>query len=192
MNADAVVRAAAGALLLSALAGPLAAQETTSRVVPPPGYRAYQLSDLERERAMTLAMLDSMPERLLHYRPVPEVRDFMQQLAHASLTVAAYAAQAAARRPPHVGDSLAYLNGKAAMREAINRAFDYTRAVIQGLSDRDYAGTVMFFGVRTPRWKVIAAALEHSVWTRGELVDYFRLNGMAPPAFQLLPARRAM
>jgi hypothetical protein len=27
------------------------------------------------------------------------------------------------------------------------------------------------------------------VWTRGELVGYFRLNGMVPPAFELFPRR---
>jgi len=156
----------------------------------PPGYRQTQLSDLERERQMTIAMLDSMPERLLHYKPVPEVRDFMQQIAHAALPVGQYAARARGESPPPLGDSTVYLASRAEMRVSIARAYDYARGVVEGMSDADYAGTVLFFGQSTPRWKVVASGLEHSVWTRGELVSYFRLNGMAPPAFELLPRRR--
>ena len=173
-----------------AIAAPAAAQRTNG-ALPPAGYRQIQLADLERERGMTIAMLDSMPERLIHFRPVPEVRDFLQQIAHAALFVSDFAAHAKGERTPSPGDSTAYLNGKPAMRAAINRAYDYTRRVVQRMSEADYAGTVMFFGTPTPRWKVVALALEHSVWTRGELVGYFRLNGMAPPAFELFP-RRAM
>lgn len=157
---------------------------------PPAGFRDIQLEDIAREREMTLAMLDSMPERLLHYKPVPEVRDFMQQIAHAAITVESFAAVAKGARPPNPGDSTAYLNRRAAMRTAINRSYDYARDALTGLSDADYADTVRFFGSPTPRWKIFAAALEHSVWTRGELVDYFRLNGMAPPAFELMLPRR--
>ena len=172
-------------------ATPARAAQTAGQPLPP-GYRQVQLADLERERGMTLAMLDSMPERLIHYKPVPEVRDFMQQIAHAALPVAMFAAQAKGERPPATGDSTAYLNSRAALRDQVNRAYDYARAVVEGLSDAGYSGTVMFFGSQTPRWKVVAAALEHSVWTRGELVGYFRLNGMAPPAFELFPPRRRM
>ena len=171
-----------------AVTTPAAAQRTNSASLPT-GYRQTQLADLERERGMTIAMLDSMPERLIHYKPVPEVRDFMQQIAHGALFVSDFAAHAKGERTPPAGDSTAYLNGKPAMRAAVNRAYDYAERVVRGLSDPDYAGTVMFFGTPTPRWKVVALALEHSVWTRGELVGYFRLNGMAPPAFELFPHR---
>jgi hypothetical protein len=176
--------------LLALAAAPLAAQQGIGGAPLPGGYRQMQLSDLERERGMTLAMLDSMPERLIHFTPVPEVRDFMQQIAHAALPIGMFAATAKGERPPAVGDSTAYLGGKAALREAIARSYDYARGVLEGMSDADYLGTVMFFGRPTPRWKVVAAALEHSTWTRGEVVAYFRLNGMAPPAFELFPPAR--
>ena len=179
--------------VLALTAAPLAAQQGMAggAAAPlPSGYRQTQLSDLERERGMTVAMLDSMPERLIHFKPVPEVRDFMQQIAHAALPIGMFAATAKGERPPAVGDSTAYLGGKGALREAIARSYDYARSVLEGMSDADYQGTVMFFGRPTPRWKVIAAALEHSTWTRGEVVAYFRLNGMAPPAFELFPPAR--
>ena len=176
-------------LFLIALAAPLASQQPAGggSVPPPAGFRQVQLADLERERGMTLAMVDSMPERLMHFKPVPVVRDFAQQIAHAAMPMADYAAQAVGQRPPNPGDSAAYLNSKAALREAVGRAYEYCIRALRGLSESDYVGATAFFGRQVPRWKIFEAAREHSVWTRGEIVVYFRLNGMAPPAFELFP-----
>lgn len=166
---------------LSLLAVPsLVAQQT-----PPAGFRQQQLADFARERSMTLAMVDSMPERLLHFRPVPEVRDFAQQIAHAAVPVAMFAFRARGGPAPTLGDSVAYLSAKPALRELVTHAYDYATTALGSLSEADYAATVTFAGKPMPRWRVFALAREHSVWTRGELVSYFRLNGMAPPAFDL-------
>ena len=173
--------------LTAGAAGTAPAQQAGAGAGLPPGFRDQQLADLERERAMTLAMLDSMPERLIHFKPVPEVRDFMQQIAHAAQPVSAFAARARGAAPPALGDSAAYLNDRVALRGMVNRSYDYAATALRGLSEADYLGPVTFFGRPTPRWKVFALALEHSTWTRGELVPYFRLNGMAPPPFQLFP-----
>ncbi len=151
----------------------------------PQGYRQQQLADLARERAMTLAMVDSMPERLLHFKPVPEVRDFAQQIAHAAMPMAIFASRAKGENPPALGDSTVYLNSKTALREAVGKAYEYAMAALSGVSEEDYPGTTKFAGQTMPRWRIFDLAREHSVWTRGELVSYFRLNGMAPPAFNL-------
>ena len=65
------------------------------------------------------------------------------------------------------------------------KAYDYALSVIKGIPEADYGATVNFARKDMPRWRVLALAHEHSVWTRGELVSYFRLNKMAPPAFDL-------
>ena len=159
---------------------PLAAQQSL-----PAGFKAQQIADFQRERRMTLAMVDSMPERLLHFKPVPEVRDFAQQIAHAVLPVGGFAAAAKGEKPPAMGDSTVYLNSKPALREAVTKAYDYALGVMQAMSDADYAGTTSFARQTLPRWRILELAHEHSVWTRGELVGYFRINGMAPPAYDL-------
>ncbi len=116
------------------LAAPLSAQQL------PTGFKAQQIADFERERRMTLAMVDSMPERLLHFKPVKEVRDFAQQIAHAAVPVAIFAASAKGEKPPTLGDSTVYLNSKPALRETVNKSYDYALGVVSGLSDADYAG----------------------------------------------------
>ncbi len=171
----------ASLLALSLLAvSPLAAQQA-----PPTGFRQQQLADFARERSMTLAMVDSMPERLRNFKPVREVRDFAQQIAHAAVPVAMFAFRARGGAAPALGDSVAYLSAKPALRELVSRAYDYATIALRDIPETDYAATVTFAGKQMPRWRVFALAHEHSVWTRGELVSYFRLNGMVPPAFDL-------
>lgn len=167
-------------VVFSLLAAPLAAQQA-----PPAGFRDQQIADLERERRMTLAMVDSMPDRLLHFKPVQEVRDFAQQVAHAAMPMAGFASRARGGAPPAPGDSTAYLNQKPALRELVVKSYDYALDALKGLSDADYAASTAFARQQMPRWRIFELAHEHSVWTRGELVSYFRLNGMAPPAFDL-------
>jgi DinB superfamily len=166
--------------LLTLFAVPLAAQQ-----VPPPGFRQQQIADLERERRMTLAMVDSMPDHLLHFKPVPEVRDFAQQIAHAAAPVAMFAFRARGGSPPALGDSTVYLNARPALRELVIKAYDYALAAIREIPDADFTASTSFARQEMPRWRIFQLAHEHSVWTRGELVSYFRLNGMAPPAFDL-------
>lgn len=167
-------------VLLSLLAAPLLAQQA-----PPAGFRDQQIADLERERRMTLAMVDSMPDKFLHYKPVPEVRDFAQQIAHASMPIAGFASRATGGPPPAPGDSTIYLNQKPALRELVAKCYDFALSALKGLSEADYAAPAALAKQQMPRWRIFALAHEHSVWTRGELVSYFRLNGMAPPAFDL-------
>jgi hypothetical protein len=165
---------------LSLLTAPLLAQQA-----PPAGFRDRQIADLQRERQMTLAMVDSMPERLLHFKPVPVVRDFAQQIAHAAAPVALFASRAKGGPAPVLGDSTVYLNAKPALRDLVVKAYDYAIGALKDIPDADYTAPVAFAGQQIPRWRIFALAHEHSVWTRGELVSYFRLNGMAPPAFDL-------
>lgn len=167
-------------VVLSLLAAPLLAQQA-----PPAGYRDQQIADFERERRMTLAMVDSMPEKFLHFKPVPEVRDFAQQIAHASMPIAGFASRAKGGPPPAPGDSTVYLNQKPALRDLVVKSYDYAIGALKGLTDADYAAPTAFAKQQMPRWRIFELAHEHSVWTRGELVSYFRLNGMAPPAFDL-------
>jgi hypothetical protein len=166
--------------LLTLFAVPVVAQQ-----MPPSASRQQQIADLERERRMTLAMVDSMPDRLIHFKPVPEVRDFAQQIAHAAAPIALFAFRARGGTPPALGDSTVYLNGRPALRELVVKAYDYALSAIREIPDADFIATTSFARQEMPRWRIFQLAHEHSVWTRGELVSYFRLNGMAPPAYDL-------
>ncbi|MCG8467216.1 MAG: hypothetical protein MJB57_03270 [Gemmatimonadetes bacterium] len=46
----------------------------------------------------------------------------------------------------------------------------------------DLAEEAEFFGGRSmPRWRIGFFALEHSMWTRGQMVPYFQANSTPVP-----------
>ena len=67
----------------------------------------------------------------------------------------------------------------------MEQSYDYATRALSQLSATELLATSTLAGQTMPRWRMFDLAHEHSVWTRGELVSYFRLNGMAPPAYQL-------
>ncbi len=149
-----------------------------------PETRAMLIELLEGDRELTLAMIDSMPSRLLRFRPTPDVRDFAQQIEHVGLTAAAIVARFALdARPPALGDAGTTLATKAGLRRLTDAAFDYCIRQARELPDSVLLLPTRVFGREIPRWRVFLYVHSHDLWTLGQVVPYFRMNGMAPPAF---------
>ncbi|HEX9728416.1 MAG TPA: DinB family protein [Gemmatimonadales bacterium] len=160
------------------LPGPMWAQSL------PAGTRDMLVQSLEGDRALALSMIDSMPARLLRFRPTTDVRDFAQQIDHvASNAVFLVSRFVLDAPPPGIGDSTAYLNDKDALAAAVTTAFEFCLNEVRGLPDHRLLQPTRIFGNDVPRWRVFMMVHSHDVWTMGQLVDYFRLNGMPPPAF---------
>jgi hypothetical protein len=167
-------------VLLGLLPGTAGAQ---SRLAP--GTREMLVETLTGDRNLALAMVDSMPARLFRFKPVPEVRDFAQQIEHVASTGAAYVARFVLddNHGPTLVDSLAAVASKAALKETVRTAFDYCLHEVRTLPDSTLLAPTRFFGRDIPKWRVFLMVHSHDVWTLGSVVPYFRLNGMAPPAF---------
>lgn len=178
-------------LALAALSVPAAAQEPAAREPAPlPTGGAALVETWERYRANVLAFVDAVPPPLLHYRPTAEVRNYAEQIEHVALdnvVIVATAVRGEAR-PPTLGEKGIYLHDRAALRDWVDRTFDY---VIDTLGELDAAALeerVSLFGeVEVTRRGALDVALEHGVWTLGQLVPYLRLNGLTPPQYRLLP-----
>jgi hypothetical protein len=151
------------------------------------GTREMLVETLTGDRDLALAMLDSMPARLFRFKPVPEVRDFAQQIEHVASTGAAYVARFVLNdsHGPALGDSLAAVASKAALRQMVRTAFDYCLLELRTLPDSTLLTPTRFYGRDIPKWRVFLMVHSHDVWTLGSIVPYFRLNGMAPPAFDV-------
>jgi DinB superfamily len=149
------------------------------------GTRQMLVETLTGDRDLALAMVDSMPARLLHFKPVPEVRDFAQQIEHVASTGVAYVARFVLddNHGPALGDSAAALASKVALKRLVRTAFDYCLREVQTLPDSTLMAPTRFFGRDIPKWRVFLMVHSHDVWTLGSVVAYFRLNGMPPPAF---------
>ena len=54
-------------------------------------------------------------------------------------------------------------------------------------ADEMMQDTQLFGQATVAKWKLIQTAYEHGVWTLGATVPYLRLNGSAPPGYNLIP-----
>lgn len=168
------------ALALAALCtAPLAAQDM----------RAALMDDFERQRGNVLGMVDAMPESGLRSAPTEGVRDFAQQIEHVvqgNLGIIGSGFD----RPVGIDgfDPEAYLNSKEELKRFVNAGYDEVAEVLGQMSDADMGGETGLFGQATvERWKLIQTAYEHAVWTLGATVPYLRLEGSAPPGYNLIP-----
>jgi hypothetical protein len=155
----------------------------SARAQMPESYRQVQLSALETDRRLALAMADSMQERYYHEKVTPPQRDFAMQLVHAAGAVPMIASMTlGGPRPTMPDSSTAYT--RAGLRAYINAAYDYGANLLRTQTAADRETTVRFFGGATiPKWQVWDEIHQHTMWTLGQVVANFRAHGNPPPAF---------
>lgn len=151
----------------------------------PEEYREIQLRAQDTQRALLLSMVDSMPEGLLRSRVADGQRDFAQQVHHAAnanqYIVAHYILgwDSLPVRP----DTAVILNARAALRGFVTASYEFSREALRRQPAADRQQLIWYFGQKIPKWMVWDELNQHTIWTAGQLVAYFRANGMAPPAF---------
>ncbi len=140
---------------------------------------------LEHQKTFLLKYVDAAPDSMLTWRPTPGVRNFAEQIEHASLSDAniAHMLIAGNRNVPPMGDSTVYRRNKAALREMATKAMDHTIEMINGLTDADLVKEVSLFGRRMPMHRALLLLLDHFPWTLGQTVPYLRIHGVTPPAY---------
>ena len=154
----------------------------TARAQMPESYRQVQLTMLETDRRMTLAMADSMQERYYREKATPAQRDFAQQLVHAAGSVAELAGYTfRAPRPSLPDSSTAYT--RTGLRAYVNAAYDYGANLLRTQPAASREATVNFFGPTIPKWQVWDEIHQHTIWTLGQVVANFRAHGNPPPEF---------
>ena len=143
----------------------------------------------ESTRNYTHAVLDAMPDKGLDFRPTPEQRTFLEQLAHAAAANAGYFSR-------FEKDGLPRPEGppKELTREStqayLKTSFDYVEKVLKALTEEDFQRRSIAFGRRnTPHTAqdLFLRAYMHTAHHRGQAVVYLRLQGVEPPAWQFSP-----
>ena len=174
-------------LMLAALAlaaTPLRAQSSAGALTQmPDGYKDVQLAQLQLQRRMLLAMVDSMPERLYRDKVTPIQRDFAQQIEHAAGSLTMVVNMMMHYPTPARMDSAQYLNSRAGLRSFVNAQYDWAEQTLRNQSAADRAQMVNLFGTQIPAWRLWDELHQHTIWTAGQVVANFRKNGMAPPGF---------
>ena len=175
-------RAVTVALLLGTLAwSPGAAQAS----IDIEDFRAMLIDGFEKGRTMDVEFAMAIPDSAMRWAPTEGVRTFSEQVAHGGLGNTLFMAMPVlGEARPDRGDSAVYNNDREALVAALNRAYDYVIAGVIELPADEFLVETTLFGQTMPKWRVLLQALTHGIWTRGQLVPYFRMNGVAPPRYR--------
>ncbi len=170
------------AISLTAISGQLNAQQS-AHALNGEAIRALLIEAFQRAKALDIEFARAIPDSAMRWAPSPDVRDFSGQLIHAanSLFIARPLFNAS---PPSLGDSARYRNDKLALEQVIAGAYDWIIEKLRALPANELLEVGELFGQQKPKWKLCLYALDHAMWTRGQMVSYYRAHGLRPPRWQ--------
>jgi hypothetical protein len=174
------------AVLLAAFcaAAPVLAQETKKAPPKPaPGPAEAVLEQWNDIGRKLIAMAEDFPENKFGYKPAPESRTFKANLVHAAGAMyyfTDFAEGKKARYPDaYAGDDL---KDKAAVVAFVKKCVSDGADVIKKKGDKGLQEAVDDGSPHLDRLYDLAYGLmEHSGEHYGQLVVYYRINGMVPP-----------
>jgi hypothetical protein len=147
--------------------------------------RAILLHGLEQHKQMDIEFTQAIPDSALRWKPTPEVRDFAQQIHHIAVDNANFVVWGGIREMgPTLGDTAVYFNDKSELERVVVTSYDWVIETLRALPAEELLEETELFGQRLQKWHVYLQALAHADWTRGQVVPYFRLNGMGPPGWK--------
>lgn len=129
-----------------------------------------------------IASAEQMPEELYGYRPTDEVRTFGQIIGHVANAQYMFCGTATGgdARPP---ENFEERTTKAGLVEAIKMGFAACDPAY-AMEDLKAMEEIEFFGNTGSRLWVLNFNVAHTWEHYGNLVVYFRANGMVPPSSQ--------
>ena len=124
------------------------------------------------DRVVQLAT--EFPEEKYDFRPAPEVRSFAEQLRHVAFWNDYTTAQLKGEEPDGSANELpaAQYATREAVVQAVRRSFD---DVIRSIERNGV-------GKKPAAMQSLVAMLEHNGEHYGQMVVYYRLNGLVPPS----------
>jgi len=171
------------AAVISAI--PVVAQSDAKKEPPKPALGASaavldQWNDIGRK---LIAIAEDLPEDKYDYKPNPDSRTFVANLLHASGFMY-FCTDPAQGKKPRYGDDPKRdeLKTKAQVVAFVKKCVEDGAAVIKSKGDAGMATTIDAGGSRLYRVDELAYGLvEHSGEHYGQLVVYYRANGLVPP-----------
>jgi uncharacterized damage-inducible protein DinB len=128
---------------------------------------------------------EMMPEGSYDYRPVDGVRNFGEILAHVAGANYVFCAAAKGEKAPFAEDHFEKTaKTRGDIIKATSEAIAYCDAAFTALTDASAAQLVQqpFGQGQTPRVAVLVGEIGHVNEHYGNLVTYFRINGIVPPS----------
>jgi uncharacterized damage-inducible protein DinB len=128
---------------------------------------------------------EMMPDTSYDYRPVDGVRNFGEILSHVAGANYVFCAAAKGEKSPFAEDQFEKgATTRAAIIKATTDAIAYCDGAFTALTDATAAQMVAppFGTGQTPRAAVLVGNIGHVNEHYGNLVTYFRINGIVPPS----------
>ena len=138
-----------------------------------------------------LGVAEAMPESKYSFVPTAgkfdDVRSFSEQVKHVACAHFAFFNQIDAKTPPGECEKggLSKASTKAELIQYLRASFDYGNGVLATITDQNALARVdgRYSGPNT-RLGMAVTAVWHITDHYGQLVEYLRMNGLAPPATQ--------
>jgi DinB superfamily len=165
---------------------PATAQEVAKKKVPPkpaPSPSQAVLEQWDDIGRKLIAMAEDFPEGKYEYKPHPDSRTFAANLIHASAVMYYFTDFAEGRKPRYPDDPKRdELRTKAQVVAFVRKSVEDGAAAIKAKGDRGLNEVVDDGGSHLDRLYDLAyGVIEHSGEHYGQLVVYYRNNGMVPP-----------
>jgi len=168
-------------------AGAAWAQDAAKKAPPKPAPSPSQAileqwNDIGRK---LIAIAEDLPEDKYDYKPNPDSRTFVAQLLHASGSMYYFTDIAQGKKPRYPDDPKRdelKLTGKAEIVAFVRQCVKEGADVIKAQGDKGMSEAINAGGPHLDRRSDLAYGLiEHSGEHYGQLVVYYRINGMVPP-----------
>jgi hypothetical protein len=160
-----------------------AAKKAPPKPAPSPSQAVLeQWNDIGRK---LIAIAEDLPEDKYDYKPNPESRTFVAQLLHASASMYYFTDTAQGKKPRYPDDPKREdlkLTGKTEIVAFVKQCVKDGADLIKAKGDKGMNEAVNDGGPHLTRLYDLAYGLcEHSGEHYGQLVVYYRANGLVPP-----------
>jgi hypothetical protein len=164
---------------------PVMAQEAAKKEPPKPAPSPSQavLEQWNEIGRKLIVIAEDLPEDKYDYKPNPDSRTFVAQLLHVSASMYYFTDSAQGQKPRYPDDPKRdNLKTKAEIVAFVKKCVEDGAAVIKTKGDKGLNESVSAGGPHLDRLYDLAYGLiEHSGEHYGQLVVYYRANGLVPP-----------
>jgi uncharacterized damage-inducible protein DinB len=168
-------------LLVVAIVCLLGGAKVQEPAAPPRGFRADVLPGLADAESKLVALAEAIPAGKYSWRPSPGVRSISEVFMHVAGSNYFLLTFVGKQPPAGLSPDLEKITDKKLVVAELKRSFEYLRASVNGIREKDLEKGVKMFGTNTTQRGVYLTIVNHLHEHLGQSIAYARMNGIRPP-----------